>query len=471
MNIRSEKFQPAWRLLTLAGVTSLLLAACGGGQPAAPAATTAPAAPAATEAPAAAAAATEAPAAAATEAPAAATGGEPVTIRVSMWESQEALEPYNQAKEAFEKANPNIKVQLESVPQDYGTKLLTQMAAGTAPDVFQLGEGDVATYVQKGVVEDLGPYIERDKFDTGVFFPAINDVGKIDGKQYMFTKDYSPLVLYYNKDLFAKAGVEAPTEAWTWDQLLAAAEKLTVKDGDKVTQWGLQAPNSWGDYTWLRGIEPFVYQNGGKLINDDNKTVTGAMNSPETIEAVQFYVDLFKKGVTPDKQALAGATDADQFKQGKAAMLITGRWPLKDYQKVEGLNFGVLPFPKGKQAANAICWAGFGMFNQSQNKDAAWEWLKFVGAGEGAKGFANYALTAVKNIAEEQGLTTDPLNAPIMAGLDVVVPPPSIRNIKFGACGEKFFKENLEKVFLENMDVKAALDDAATKADECLAAP
>jgi multiple sugar transport system substrate-binding protein len=219
-------------------------------------------------------------------------------------------------------------------------------------------------------------------------------------------------------------------------------------------------------------VEPFIYQNGGKLINDDNQTVTGAMNSPETVEAVQFYVDLFKKnGVTPDKNALAGATDADLFKQGKAAMLITGRWPLGDYQKTEGFNFGTLPFPKGKQAANAICWAGFAMSSKSEHKEAAWEWLKFVGAGDGAKGFAEYALTAVKPIAEAQGLTTDPLNAPIMAGLDVVVPPPAIRNIRFTDCGEKFFKENMERVFLQDLDVKSALDTAAQQTDECLAAP
>jgi len=456
-------------LIGLSAATMLLLVACSGAPPApasAPAAQIATQAPAAaTEAP----KATEAPAAA-TEAPAAASGA--TTLRVSMWESNEALEPYNKAKDAFEKANPNIKVQLESVPQDYGTKLLTQFAGSSAPDVFQLGEGDVAKFVQKGVVEDLGPYIAKDKFDTSVFYDSINKVGQIDGKQYMLTKDYSPLVLFYNKDLFAKASVEAPQAAMSWDQLVELAKKLTVKQGDKVTQWGLQAPDGWGDNLWLRGIEPFIYQNGGKIINDDNKTLTGALNSPATVEAVQFYVDLFKKnGVTPDKNAMAGFTDADLFKQGKAAMLITGRWPLKDYQKQSGFNFGILPFPKGKQTANAICWAGFGINAQSQNKDAAWQWLKFVGAGDGAQGFADYALTAVKSIADKQGLTKDPLNAPIMAGLGVVVAPPSLRNVKFTDCGEKYFKEQLEKVFLENKAVQAAMDDAAKQADDCLAAP
>ena len=443
--------QVLMRGLTFATAASFFMAACAAPPAAAPA---------------------KAPAAApAADKPAAPAASGPVTIRVSMWESNEALEPFNKAKESFEKANPNIKVQLEPVPQDYGTKLLTQIAGNNAPDVFQLGEGDVAKYVQKGVVEDLSSYIATDKFDTGVFFEGINKVGMINGKQYLMTKDYSPLVLYYNKDLFKKAGIEAPKGEWTWADFLATAKKLTVKDGDKVVQWGFQGPDNWNDPLWLRGIEPFVYQNGGTLIGDDNKTVTGAMNSPATVEAIQFYVDLFmKEKVAPGKQDLAGATDADLFKQGKAAMLMTGRWPLKDYQKAN-LPLGTLPLPKGKKAANAICWAGFAMYAKSANKDAAWQWLKFVGAGEGASEFASYALTAVKSIADKQGLTKDEVNAPIMAGLDLVVPPPALRNLKFTDCGEKYFKENLEKVFLSGMAVQAAMDDAAKKADECIAAP
>src|SRR5690349_23219656 len=142
----SANRRAAYNLLGLSSAMMLVLVACG--VPAQPQSTTAPSAPQATQAP----AATEAPAAPA----------QPVTIRASMWESADALEPYNKAKEAFEKKYPNIKVQLESVPQDYGTKLLTQLAAGTAPDVFQVGDGDVAKLVSKGVIDDLEPYLAAD---------------------------------------------------------------------------------------------------------------------------------------------------------------------------------------------------------------------------------------------------------------------------------------------------------------------
>jgi len=407
----------------------------------------------------------------AAEAPAVAE--QPVTIRASMWESAEALEPYNKAKEAFEKKYPNIKVQLESVPQDYGTKLLTQIAAATAPDVFQVGDGDVAKYVSKGAIEDLGSYMAADKLDPSLFFEGVYNVGVVNGKTYLLTKDFSPLVLYYNKDMFKAANVPEPKEGWTWSDFLDAAKKLTVRDGDKVTQWGVQLPDNWGDYLWSRGFSIFAFQNGADFLSPDGTKATGYMNSDAMVEAVQFYVDLVKKEkVAPDMATLkAAASNADLFVSNKAAMLITGRWPMKDYQKNTQLNFATAPLPVGKKAANAICWAGFAMYNKGQNKDAAWKWLKFIGAEDGAKEFANYALTAVKSIAEEQGLTKDPLNAPIMAGLNLVVPPPDFRNVKWADCGDKYFKENLEKVFLQDLDVKTAMDTAAKQTDDCFAQP
>src|SRR4029450_7355322 len=100
---------------------------------------------------------------------------------------------------------------------EYGTKLLTQMAAGTAPDVFQVGDGDVAKFVQKGGVEDLEPFMAADKMDKSIFFDGVFKVGVVNGKTYLLTKDFSPLVLYYNKDMFQKAGVEPPKEGWTWN--------------------------------------------------------------------------------------------------------------------------------------------------------------------------------------------------------------------------------------------------------------
>jgi multiple sugar transport system substrate-binding protein len=336
--------------------------------------------------------------------------------------------------------------------------------------VFQVGDGDVAKWTAQGVLEELDPYISGDKgnnpLDMSVFYPAVAAIGQVNGKTYLLTKDYSPLDLYYNTDMFDAAGVKYPDDTWTWDNLRDAAKKLTVPG----KQWGIQLPDSWGDLVWYRGISPIIYQNGGKVISDDGKTTTGYLNSPDVVQALQFYVDLIKTDKSaPSKEDLAALSGVDLFQTGQVAMLWTGRWPLKDFQKNTDLHFGTAQLPKGKDRANSICWAGFAMYSKGQNKDAAWAFLKYIGAEEGANEFAKYALTAVKPIAEKQGLATDPLNAPIIKDLENVKPLPDTKQPKWVDCAEKYFKEEMEKVFLEDKVVQTAMDEAASQADACIA--
>jgi len=256
------------------------------------------------------------------------------TVRVGSWESGDALKPWNEAIAAYQKANPNVKIQLEAVPQDYGTKLLAEFASGTAPDIFMSGDGDVSKWVALGAATNLDPYIKGSNgFDPNILLPAVAEFGKVGGSTYYLTKDYSPLVLYYNKDHFQKAGVEVPTAKWTWDDLLKAAQTLTIDangknatdpafDATNIKQWGLQLPDSWGDTAWTRGILPIVYQNGGSLIAPDGSQISGHMNSEATLSALQWYVDLIKKHhVAPSKADVASFSGTDLFQSGIVSML------------------------------------------------------------------------------------------------------------------------------------------------------
>ena len=443
-------------------IGGMALAAC---QPAAPTATEAPAA---TQAP----ANTQAPAA--TEVPTIpALSG---TVRVGSWDGADGLIPWNDAITSFEVAYPGVKVQLESVPQGYGDKLLAEFASGTAPDVFQVGDGDVAKFAAQGVFEPLDPYISGEKgsvpLDTSVFYPAIANVGKVDGTTYLFTKDYSPLTVYYNKDLFDAAGVAYPTEGWTQADFLDAAQKLTVKDASgNITQWGAMIPDGWGDWVWDRGILPIIYQYGGDIMSPDGKKASGYLDSDATVAALQWYTDLFTKyKVAPTKADVAALSGQDLFATGKVAMMWSGVWNIGGYQKNNpDLHFGMAGLPQGKQPGNSICWAGFALYNKSQNKDAAWAFLRWIGADKGAEEFAKYALTDVKSIAEAQGKATDPTYAPIMADLANVQPLPDFRTVKYGDCVVTPFHAALEDYFANGGDLKTIMTKVAADADACLA--
>ncbi len=396
------------------------------------------------------------------------------TVRVGSWDSADALTPFNNAIASFKVAYPGVTVQLEDVPTGYGDKLLAEFASGTAPDVFQVGDGDVAKFAVQGVFEPLDPYIAgtkgNDPLDTSVFYPAIADIGKVNGTTYLLSKDYSPLMLYYNKKFFDAAGVAYPTANWTWTDLLNAAQKLTITDASgKISQWGIQLPDGWGDPLWTRGILPIIYQNGGDIISPDGKTVTGYLNSDATVQALQWYTDLFLKSkVAPSKADVAALSGQDLFQTGKAAMLWTGVWPLGGYIKDTTMNFGTAQLPMGKQRANSICWAGFAMYSKSQNKDAAWAFLRWIGADQGAQAFADYALTAVKAIADSQGKTTDPYYGPVMADLANVHPLPDFTTMKFNDCLNTPFMAALEGYFANGGDLKTIMTGVATAADTCL---
>jgi multiple sugar transport system substrate-binding protein len=151
-------------------------------------------------------------------------------------------------------------------------------------------------------------------------------------------------------------------------------------------------------------------------------------------------------------------------------MLWTGRWPLSGYEQDPKLNFGTAMLPQGKQRGNSICWAGFAMYSKSQNKTTAWAFLRWMGAGPGAQEFAKYALTDVKAIADLQGLTSDPFNAPIMRDLANVKPLEILSNLNYNKCVDGPLATAIQTYFLKGGDLKTLLTGVATQADPCLVA-
>ncbi|HEY8744743.1 MAG TPA: extracellular solute-binding protein, partial [Chloroflexota bacterium] len=185
---------------------------------------------------------------------------------------------------AFATKNPTYTVSIEPAGAKYDDKVLTDVAGGTPPDVFLQGGRDFGLFVSKGVLQDLSALIARDHYDASDFFAVCMQLTTWKGKVYGLPDDLNLLGLYYNKDLFDKAGVAYPPTTWgapnwTWQDFEDTARKLTVTNGGATTQFG-------ADFAGLdpTGIAPVIWSYGGDYL--DANWTKSLMDQPAAEAAI-----------------------------------------------------------------------------------------------------------------------------------------------------------------------------------------
>ncbi len=391
--------------------------------------------------------------------------GAKTILRVGTGDSGEGLTPHQEIIALFEAENPDILIQLEAVAgSDYYARLLTQIAAGDPPDIMQIGDDAVPMFVDKGGLLSLDEYISGEyPLDPSIYLPGTFTPGQYDGQQWCLPKDFSPLGVYYNKKLFDAAGVAYPEEDWTWDDLLATAQELTDPEAGI---WGIQLTAN-----WTTGFEYWVGAAGGRLISEDGTQYVGYMDSPETIEAVQFFSDLYHKyQVAPppaDFNLWAGGNA--EFDNGKAAMRLFGRWPQAGYKTNPNIDLGVVPPPAGAQPADVLFWGGFCIASGTENAEAAWRFLRFYVGEEGSQVWKDWAIPPVASVAEEAGLMSDPIEGAWIKGLDMLVDRAYVFTPYWGETADPALRKALETVLIDpDADVATVMQTAAQEAQAAL---
>jgi len=208
------------------------------------------------------------------------------------------------------------------------------------------------------------------------FLPAFLANSYYDDQLWSIPFQRSAVVLYYNVDMFAAAGLEPPTSWETWAE---AAQALTVQEGD-ATNWGLQFPSGWP--YWL--FQPLAIGNGQNILNDD---CTVVFDDPAVIEAVQFYNDLSAVyGAMPAGVQSAWPTAATDFASGTTAMVVHTSGSLTGILAQAEFEVGVMAMP-GKEAGTSASVPGGGNFYimkgaPQEQQDAAWKFVEFVSRPE-----------------------------------------------------------------------------------------
>ncbi len=297
-------------------------------------------------------------------------------ITLSGWSSSDAEnKALTDQVDAFMKANPDIKVTVSFSPS-YDDTMQTAFASGTYPEVFYVDSSKLPDWAEAGVVAPAGDNVEK----QDDIYPSLIEAFTYKDTFYCPAKDYSTMTLQYNKDLFDAAGVEYPTADWKWEDLKAAAEKLTGENKDGKSVLGLVEPAELP--RWL----PFLYQAGGSIFDKDGNLT---INSEEAKTALDFYVGLVTDGFAGAPSAVDAGWGGEAFGNGRVAMAMEGNWVI-NYLKEQfpDLKWGVAPLPAGPvgQATMAftVCY-GVAANAKDAKAEAAWKLVNFLTGEEGAK--------------------------------------------------------------------------------------
>ena len=316
------------------------------------------------------------------KAPATTPTPEVVTLLWAFWGSPAEAETHQKVADVFMAEHPDIKIETMVEPWgDYFTKVQTLWASGdpsVIPDVLFLWP--TPRYAADGVLENLDPWIEKTGYDLSDYWPALLESATYNGSVYGLPRDISVEALYYNKDIFDEAGADYPTDDWTWDDLLAAAEKLTVVEASgRVARYALGMEG--GKY------QLWVGQNRGSILDDMRNPSRCTLTEPAAMEAIKFFADLMSNNYAMRDAALSQAGgDTAVFQSGQVAMIIQNSSRVSAFNQA-GLNYDVatVPIPKGGQRSAAAGGAAWVMSAASDHKEEAWTFLSWLQSKNGGQ--------------------------------------------------------------------------------------
>lgn len=382
------------------------------------------------------------------------------TVRVTIAEYSKGTAPYfEEAAKAFEAANPDTKIQIEVVPWDsLQQKLTTDISAGANADLSIIGTRWLLDYVKEGIIAPLDENITPDfkaRFIDTFLTPSV-----MDGKVYGLPIAASARAMYYNKDIFAKAGIDTPPA--TWADFKTSAEKIKAL-GTETYGFGLQGKEIETDVYFYYGL----WANGGEIVKDGKS----GLDSKGAIDTATLYKSFIDGGLTqPGVTSYSREDVQNLFKQGKVATVITAPF-LSGQIKAEApnLNYGVAPIPAGPDGGKGTYGVtdSIVLFENSKNKEAAWKFLDFL--------FTTEQRTKFDKIEGFLPVNAEEAKDPYFAdNADLKVFTSLLPNARFAPVipGWEDIAQTtsnaIQKIYLGQGEIEPTLKEAAAKINETL---
>lgn len=300
------------------------------------------------------------------------------------WGDESERQIYQDVIDSFMEENPGVTVEYYYTPSDYYTKLTTMISAGTTPDVFWVVEGQLSNYVN--VCENLDPWLEKYPEITDGYLDALLEYGKRDGSVYAIPKDWEPIVMYINNDLFKASGVEIPTSDWTMDEFMETAKKMTIVENGETTQYGVAIDNYrayWMSFMGAYGAEWFK----------DGKSNFCDENAMKGLKVMYDCMDTYGYAPTPSGVSSSGMSSDQMFQTGKVAMYVSGEWSVPTFKNECDFNWSAIEMPIGTTRQNCVISGMLCMSKDSKNKEASMALIKYMLSYDGLSETTKRALS------------------------------------------------------------------------------
>jgi multiple sugar transport system substrate-binding protein len=372
----------------------------------------------------------------------------PVTVLVSG--EPEEIEAYRSVVAAFNDAQSGVEAQLLPFADrdDLILRLSTSIAGGEPPDLFLMNYRYYGQFASRGALEPLEPYHQRSSvFSAGDFFETAMIPFRWNGEQMCLPQNVSSLVVYYNEDLFDRAGIQPPADAWSWDEMVQAAERITADDdGDGATDvYGLGV-----DPEIIR-IAPFVWSNGGTLVDDEASPTAFDFDVRAVVAMQRFFELRTTHGVTPTDEEAESEDLESRFLNGRLAMLMESRRVVPTLRTITDFEWDVAPLPSMGAPVSILHSDAYCMTAGSDAKDAAWRFLEFTLGPDGQRIAAEAGRTvpSLRSVARSDAFlepAADPARAevfleqiPRLRAVPVISTWPEIEDVANGLIEEAYY--------------------------------
>lgn len=377
-------------------------------------------------------------------------------MRFSSWQSSPTEERIVAASlDSFKLEHPDIAFDYQPIPGNYPEKIQLMLGTGKAPDLFWL-KGDTApAYLSFEVLEPLDSLLATTPdFNLDDFFPVFRDAFKHNNAYYGFAKDFNAYVLFYNEEMLKEAGFSSPPK--NWKELQDYSEKLTKDtNGDgKIDQYGFIVEPS------IDMVLPFAFQNNAEIISD--KTNEVKIGSPEFIEAMTFFTDMYKNDIATIPSDQGAGWNGDVFGRGQVAMCISGAWMLPYLKEsYPNLKYNVAELPEGKTKATVAFTVANVIPKGTKHLDEAWKLMSFMTGKQGMRIWTSsgIALPSRRSVAEENGFYQDSI-------FNVFLKSADYAKLYKVNLKERWFDDTqaaMQAIFYKNEDVEETMKKLAKR--------